>query len=690
MDPQREILWNIPYGELVYILGAIAVGALIYAFYRRYKYWHLGGLDKRPRDIGKRIWAFIYAILIDGVLHRRFFRVLDGLERKSISSDDIKPKEFYPGLIHFLIFVGTIILLIGTVLDVISHYIVHFLHGDVYLAFSLATDVGGIMAVIGVVLALVRRYIQKPDRLDNQFDDLVALLLILVVVITGFFVEGLRIAATELRITPDWAPWSPGGYVVALMFKGLSQGALITLHQVSWWLHSVISVGAIIYVALYFSRLWHIVIDPLNVYFRNLGPRGALVPINLEEAETFGASKIVDFSWKHLMDLDACTRCGRCQDNCPAYLSGKTLNPKAVIQDIKGHWEEEAPLLLKDNAVNPQRDLITTVVGEERIWDCTTCRACQQACPVYVEHIDKIVDMRRNLVLEESRFPETLQDAMKSLGTRGHPWRGTTLARSDWYQGLDVKTMAECNGEVDILYWVGCTAALDERNTKIAVAMAKILNAAGVNFAILGEEEGCCGDPARRTGDEYLFQTLCEANLEVFKAYNVKKILTACPHGYNVFKNEYPQFGGDFDVVHHSQFIADLIRQGRLEVGKVQSSLTIAYHDSCYLGRYNDIYDDPRDILNMIGAKKVELSRCRDRGFCCGGGGGHMWLEEPPDKRLNVKRTEEVIDARADIVATACPYCLIMFEDAIKAKEMEESIKSRDISELIVESAGLE
>ncbi len=690
MVPQREIFWNIAYGEIIYVLGVIAVGALIYAIYRRYKYWRLGGPDNRFGDFGKRMWAFIVATLVDGIIHRKFFGVFDGLGRRRLSVNDLQPKEFYPGLIHFLIFVGTIILLIGTVLDIINHYAIDFMHGSFYLGYSAATDAGGIMAIIGVILAMVRRYGQKPDRLDNKFDDFMALLLILVVIVTGFIVEGLRIAATELRTTPDWAPWSPGGYVFALAFSGLSQSALLTWHQVWWWLHSVIAVGAIVYVALYFSRLWHIVIDPVNVFFRNLGPRGVLTPIDLEKAETFGVSRIQDFTWKHLMDLDACTRCGRCQDNCPAYLSSKSLSPKKVMQDIKEQLVEEAPYLLKSVAANPGRDLIAEVVGEEEIWDCTTCFACQQACPVYIEPMVKIIEMRRNLVLEQTRFPESLQDSLKSLGARGHPWRGTTLTRTDWCKNLKVKTLLESGGEeIEWLYWVGCTAALDERNTKVAMATAKILQAAGVNFAILGEEETCCGDPGRRAGDEYLFQTLCQQNIEIFQSYNVKRILTTCPHCFNIFKNEYPQFGGNFELVHYSQFIADLIRQGRLKLGELESMI-IAYHDSCYLGRYNDIYEEPREILKKIkGIRKVELPRCREKGFCCGGGGGHMWLEEPPDKRVNIRRVEEVIEAKVDVVATACPYCLIMFEDGLKAEGVEETIKAKDLSELVIEAAGL-
>jgi Fe-S oxidoreductase len=329
--------------------------------------------------------------------------------------------------------------------------------------------------------------------------------------------------------------------------------------------------------------------------------------------------------------------------------------------------------------------MITEAITEEVIWDCTTCRACQQACPIYIEHIDKIVDMRRNLALERAEFPESAQQALTSLGTRGHPWRGTTATRTDWTSGLEIKTLSE-NKDVEVLYWVGCTAALEDRNMKVAQATARIMQAAGINFGILGVEETCCGDPARRMGDEYLFQTLCQKNIEIFRGYNVRKIITTCPHCFNTLRNEYPQFGGDFEVIHHTQLIADLIRDSKLKIGGADGK-RLAYHDSCYLGRYNDIYRAPREILRAIsGTKSVELARSGAKSFCCGGGGGHMWMEEPIDKRLNVRRAEDVIEAKVDVVATACPYCLSMLEDGLKAKEAEESIKAMDLSELVIKA----
>jgi len=432
--------------------------------------------------------------------------------------------------------------------------------------------------------------------------------------------------------------------------------------------------------------------SPFNILLRSPRPKGALSPIDLETAETFGVAKITDFTWKQLLDCYSCVVCGRCQDSCPAYASGKPLNPKKVILDIKKHLLEVGPELLKAkgkveaSSANPGRALIGEVVIEDEIWACTTCRACQEVCPVGNEHIDKIIDLRRNLVLEQAVIPETAEGALRSIESRGHPWRGTTLVRTDWAEGLDIKILAE-DSDIDILYWVGCTEALEDRSMKIAQAVGKLLKLAGIKVGILGTEESCCGEPARRLGNEYLFQMQTQKNIELLKNYNVKKIVTACPHCYNTLKNEYPQFGGEFEVIHHTEFITNLLEEGKLRIIKGGSG-AITYHDSCYLGRYNGIYKPPRQILNnMPDVTVVEMEQNRRNSFCCGGGGGRMWLEEKIGRRISEMRIEQVIEAKAQIVATACPFCLQMFDDAIKAKAVEESLKVMDIAELVAESA---
>ena len=673
-EPTRLTFWNVDFHWPMYILAAIAVAILIYGIVIHIRRWKVGQPANRANNWLSRIRSIFNYAFFDLIFHRKFL----GIEKP------IRKREFFPGLMHFFIFAGFAMLFLATVLDSASYYIHDFLFGNFYLVFSVVSDVFGILAIIGVLMAIYRRYIWKPDRLDNKWEDLTTLLIILVVLISGFVLEGLRMAASELPIHPDWAVWSPGGWIFAKAFAGVSQGALLGWHLGLWWFHVIFAFGLIAYLTLVNSRLFHILWDPVNIFFRNLGPRGALEPIDFEKTELFGASKIEDFTWKQLMDLDACTRCGRCQDACPAYASGKKLNPKQVIQDLKVHLYEVYPGRFSLKPAETRKEMLGGVITDEVLWDCTTCRACMQACPVFIEHVDKIVDMRRNLAMEKSQFPEAAQEALKSLGTRMHPYRGTTATRTSWCEGLNIETVADAK-DIDVLYWVGCSAALDDRNMKVAQATAKVLQAAGVKFAILGDEEACCGDPARRMGDEYLFQTLCKQNIEILKGHNVKKILTSCPHCFNSLKSEYPQFGGDFEVVHHTQFLAELLKNGRLNI-KNPASLKTAYHDSCYLGRYNDIYNEPRDILKAVNGHNVELPRRLTDSFCCGGGGGHMWMEEDPEKRVANRRVDEIIKADVKCVATACPYCLTMLEDGLKAKGAEEAVKAVDLSEFIAKA----
>lgn len=425
--------------------------------------------------------------------------------------------------------------------------------------------------------------------------------------------------------------------------------------------------------------------SPVNSFFSSLRPKGALVPVDLEKVEGYGADRIEHFTWKQLLDLYACTQCGRCQANCPAYLTGKPLNPKKVILDLKEYLLHEGPSLLKNKtsvANPPVRDLINDVITEEVLWECTTCRACQEQCPVLIEHIDKIVDMCRNLVLEQAKVPETAEATLRCIEARGHTCRGTTVDRTEWAKGLGIKFLSE-DSQVDLLYWVGCTAALETRNMKVAAAMAKILQNAVINFGILGTEESCCGDPARRMGNEYLFQVQARKNIEILKGYNIKKIVATCPHCFNTIKKEYPQFGGEFEVIHHSQLIAGLIRQGRVRP-KALLDQKVTYHDSCYLGRYNNIYEAPRQIVRAVfKGEPLEMERNRRNSFCCGGGGGRFWMPERIGKRINEERTEEVMKTGAKTVITACPYCLQMFEDAIRTKEAQKSLKALDIAEIM-------
>jgi len=683
MEAFREIFWDIAFGPLIlYPLGAAALGIFVYAIYRRCRLWAIGKPDKRWDNLGKRIWDFIVVGVIDGIFHRRFFR------------------EPYPGIMHFLMFAGAVILLVGTALDVIDHYVFHFISGNIYLGLSFALDMGGVFMLVGAIMAVIRRYVQKPERLNTMLDNTVVLTLIFVVVITGFFIEAFRmltaipegLSQPEFYSHPEWSRWAFVGYAIAGLFSGLSESTRLAWYIGLWWFHAALALGAIFYVCLSFDKLTHIIVSPVNVFFKSSRPKGALAPINIEEAETFGVSKIEDFTWKQLLDLDACTDCGRCQDRCPAYITGKPLSPRKVIQDLKAHLLDRSSVLLTAKAATPTdgggaKSLIGEVILEDELWSCTTCRACQEICPVFVEHIDKIVDMRRNLVLEQAKIPETGEAALRCIETRGHSCRGTTLTRTDWTSGLGIKLLSE-DSNVDLIYYVGCAAALEDRSMKIAVAMGKILKTAGVSFAVLGPEETCCGEPARRLGNEYLFQMQATKNIELFKKYNAKKIVTTCPHCFNTIKNEYTQFGGEFEVVHHTQFIAELLKQGKIKPALMRDG-KLTYHDSCYLGRHNDIYEAPRQILASVSPSRLlEMKRVRRNGFCCGAGGGRYWMEERIGKRISEERIEHAIETKADIVAAACPYCLQMFEDAIKAKAVEESFKAADIAELLAAQLG--
>ena len=683
MEAFREILWNVPGGPwAIYPIAIVVSIIFLYAIFIRFlEVWRRGKPEDRFHPFWSRIGNFIKVGVVEGLIHRKFLR------------------EFYPGIAHLLIFWGCIILLLGAGIDFLGHYWFHsWVHGAPFLAASFIDDIGGLLVFIGAIIFIIRRYAQKPgafqERLDRSADDLIAISLILAVVITGFLVESFRIVAAEPGTEAAWYAWSPLGLGLSKTFVGLTLATSLLLHKVFWFVHVILAVGAVVYISLFYNKLAHIIVAPANVFFRSREPKGALPFIDLEKAESFGVSKIEDFTWKQLLDLDACTRCGRCQEVCPAYVSGQPLSPKKLIQSLKEHLLEESKYPLKVKVprtsvmipqADPPRSLIGEVVPTDAIWSCCTCRACQEACPVYVEHINKIVDMRRNLVLEQAKVPELAEPILTSIEARGHVVIGTTNTRTTWEGELKVKHLAE-DREVEVAFWVGCQASLEDRSLKIAHAFARILQAANVNFATLGAEETCCGDPARRMGNEYLFQLQAAKNVELLKNYGVTRIVTTCPHCFNVLKNEYPQFGGEFEVLHHSQLIARLIAEGRL---KLKSGLNgrITYHDPCYLGRHNDIYQPARDVLGTLSPNGVvEMERSHWNSFCCGGGGGRFWVEGTQGKRISDVRIEDAIKTKATVVATACPYCLQMLEDAIKSKGVEESLKDLDIAELVVQA----
>lgn len=634
------------------LLVIIALIVCITGFVRRSKLWMMGKSDDNGIEAaGKRIWDF----LVYGVGHLRIL------------------KEAYPGFMHFFIFFACIIPFL-IVLAVQIQFPLPEFFGN---ALSLFLDVLGTFGLLGIGLAAYRRYIQKPDRLsDTRQEDAIAIIWVLAIIVIGFCIEGLRLALTG----GEGAQWAPVGAAFSYIFAPFAKSAQVALHSLFWRVHFFVVLGLIAFIP--YTKFLHIITSGINIFLRTYGPPGVLKRIkDFETAETFGAANLEDFSRTQLFNLDACTRCGRCQDNCPAHLSEKPLSPKKLLQDLKAHMEE------KGKGTSPegeQKTLIGGVIEHETIWACTMCLNCHFQCPVFETTVDKTIEMRRNLVLMESNFPSEVQAVFRNMENNSNPWGVGAHTRGDWAKELGVK-LASSGEPFDILLYVGCAGAFDDRYKKVAVAVAKILQKAEVNFAILGAEEGCCGDSARRIGNEYLYETLVQNNLTAMQNYSVKKILAICPHCLNSLKNEYPQHGAQFEVVHHTQFILDLIVNGRIKLKGSEQNMKVCYHDSCFLGRYNEIYDQPRKVLQSIkGITLTEMDRSGDRSFCCGAGGGRMWMEEHLGKRINEMRTDQALDKNPDAIATACPYCLTMIFDGLKVREKAETVKSLDVAEFVL------
>lgn len=681
----REVFWNIPlpaFEILLFALTFVALAIFGYGIYRRWQMWKaMGKPEMRLDDMGRRVKT----LLIE------FF-----LQRKVL-------KDPYPGIMHALIFFGFFVLIFGAAFDAGQHHITEplfgwtFLKGNFYLVFSFLLDLFGLFVLIGIIMALDRRFVKKPDRLgykgemDTTPDDVIVLLLIGVIIVTGFIVEALRIHVTN----PPWEYWSFVGWLLAKTFTGVEMETAKTLHLISWWIHAILALGFIAYIP--YSRLLHIITTPANAFLSTHKPTGYIEPIrDFENAEAFGVGKLEEFTWKQIFDSDACTRCGRCQDGCPAYLTGKPLSPKKLVQDIKTFWLEKAPAAVKaakSGEVPAEEEGGKALVGEvidlHELWACTNCMYCMEHCSSSIEHVPKIIDMRRYKVLTEADFAPELQLTCRNMENNSNPWGVGAHLRGEWAKEMGVKTLAE-DPNVEYLFYVGCSGSFDDRGKKISIALAKILQEAGVSFGILGNEEGCCGDSAMRAGNEYLFQSLAQANIDVMNGYGVKKIIAICPHGYNSLKKDYPNFGGNFEVYHHTEIIAKLIADGKIRMPQSLQG-TFVYHDSCFLGRYNNVYDAPRQILKAIrGINVVEMERSFDKSFCCGAGGARMWMEEDIGERINNARTKQAIAVKADTIAVGCPFCLTMMSDGIKDNQMTETMQAWDLAELVVKAMGKE
>jgi Fe-S oxidoreductase/nitrate reductase gamma subunit len=606
-------------------------------------------------------------------------------------------REPIAGILHVLIFWGFVVLLLA-ILESIGEglapgFSFSFL-GPLYPPLIFLGDVFGACVVLSVVISIYRRMVSPPKRLrvsgHSKWDAIFILGLILMVMVTMFGQNAARMAlgsghSNDARFlsTIFSEPFQRAGAETASLW-----------FTVFFWGHMVAVLGFLNY--LPYSKHLHVLTSIPNVYFSNLHPKGQLASINLadETLTKYGATDVEDFTWKQLLDGYTCTECGRCTAACPANTTGKLLSPKKIIVDLRTRTLEKGPLLVSESGTtggDPAilgHQLLDNFITEQELWACTTCMACVQECPVMIEHVETIVDMRRGLVLNESRFPEELKTTFSNLERNFTPWGFGHSARADWADGMDIPRMADVK-TADVLFWVGCAGAYDARYRKVTQAFAKLMKMAGVKFAILGTEEKCNGDPARRMGNEYLAQTLITENIATLNAYGVKKIVVTCPHCLQSLGKEYRQFGGNYDVVHHTTFIQELIQQGKIKLSE-EKKATITFHDPCYLGRYNDEYDAPRDVLDLIkGVDRVEMNRSKDRSFCCGAGGGRMWMEEREGKRVNVERTEEALSLGPDVIGTGCPFCMTMLTDGVKEKNAAETVQVKDIAELVLDATAV-
>ena len=646
----REVFGNIaPWMRVVFfvMIGA-SIAALMWQVLARVFLWrkgHPGGFERDWRVWSRRLVEYALA-------QKR-------VHRKSLGA-----------LLHLLLFSGFVVLTIGTTLLAIADdgpYYFH--HGWYYLIYELTMDVFGVAFIIGCLLALYRRAFKRKPSLGHNRSDWWLLSLLLSLGITGFAVEALRLHYTQVQ--PGLAHWSTVGWLIEAVFlRGIDAGTAQTMHLTAWWVHAILV--AVFLATIPVNRFLHVITGPLNIAGRPERPMGALVPLKMEEVEQTGRTgvhELADFNRQQLLSLDSCMECGRCEDACPATATGKPLSPKAVVIDLR-------------NLMSSAGGDVHRTIRDETLWACTMCQACVQECPVLIGHVDLISDMRRDLI-GQGKLSGPPAKALQQIGSQSNPYGRSNAERLAWAEGLEVPT-AESNPGFEYLFWVGCAASFDPRAQKVARATVQLLNNAGVNFAVLGKEETCTGDPARRIGDEFLFQQRAQTNIDTLTRRKVKKIVTPCPHCYNTLKNEYPQFGGQYEVQHHSTLLAELVETGRLSNSGSDGD-PITLHDPCYLARVNGEVDATRAVIGASSdAQYREMPRCGKKTFCCGAGGGRMWFEEAPSQRVSILRSQEALAVGARTVATACPFCLNMMTDGMAGTEGGENVKVLDVAELLL------
>ncbi len=639
--------------------------------------------------VPERLWA----VLVYFFGQKKFVRPEVGIVR-----------EWVAGWMHFFIF-WAFIVLGGQVITMFGRaYSDEFyppLLGPNLLGgpYMLVRDLFEAIVVVCVAVGLVRWGITHPARLfgyapaENRqrshahWEAYLILCFIGLIGLGGLTYDAGRIV--ERAHDPEMArmvAWEPVSHLVAALLGS----AAVPAGHVAWWVHNLVILAFLNFLPL--AKHFHVITSLPNVFFKKLEPLGQLSTQDLEHATRFGTSRIDHFTWKQVLDMFSCTECGRCSSQCPATATGKPLAPRQLLLDLRDYlYAHQDEILAKRLRHRPNGDgaepppvgepIVGPVIADEVLWSCNVCRACEEACPVLIEYVDKIVDMRRHLVQEEARFPQELTRTFKGMESQSNPWGIGAEKRFDWAEGLGVPTLAEAP-DAEYLYYVGCAGAFDDRNKKTTQAFARILKKAGVRFACLGKEELCNGETARRLGNEYLYQAMAQACIETFNAYGVRKIIVNCPHCFNTIKNEFPQFGGRYEVIHAAELVRELVASGRLEVPAEFRKRTV-YHDSCYYGRFNDVYDEPREVLARSGAQVVEMQRHRHFGMCCGAGGGRMWIEEDPDKRVNLLRTEQALEQNPEVIAVSCPFCMTMLSDGVKARDLEDRVQTLDVMEIV-------
>ncbi|ACF10528.1 protein of unknown function DUF224 cysteine-rich region domain protein [Chlorobaculum parvum NCIB 8327] len=658
MEATREIYWNIDHGTvaLMYLMALAAVAVMVYGFRERIALWQKGKSLDRFDHLQQRLAHFI----TDALSQRKVLNVMQG------------------GLPHALLFWGFLLLFIGTVLVMLQAdllaplFSVNLLSGDFYRLYSFVLDLAGLAAMLALAALAVRRFIIKPAGLETSSADVAIHLLLFAILFSGFLIEGARMAVTEVRDNPALAAWSPVGAVFARPFLGMDEHLVRGAHKGFWLLHLLFGLGFLAVIPR--TKLRHLATTSGGSLLEPHEPTGTYSAIDLEDEhiEQFGASVVSDLSWKDLFDTDACMQCGRCQQRCPAHLTGKPLSPMKVITDIG------------ELAGNENGKGLVEKVSRDALWSCTTCRACEQICPASIEHIGKIIEMRRSLALMEGEFPgDEARRACEAIEVNGNPFGLSATSRGDWAKGLPVSIIkGKC--DADILYFTGCYASHDPRNRKVAESFVRICEAAGVTVAILGGAERCCGEPARKLGNEYLYRMVADSNIEAIRASGARRIVTACPHCFNTLARDYRELGLDLPVEHHSTFIARLINDGKLKLKPER--FTATFHDSCYLARYQEIAEEPREVVRAAGIKLVEMAAFGKNGFCCGAGGGRILAEEKLGTPIVDERLRQARQTGAKSLVSACPFCLSMFEDGLKRADSREPIKAYDLAEIVARS----